>query len=56
MRHGPDADIDESDVSSFRQVAYSTSLVPLDHVAEKSDTPASKAITVRLEAASVRDS
>lgn len=66
---GVDGRLEERRVSNFRIVAYSTPkgnaaayypetnpLVPLDHVAKRSNTPASKAITVRLEAASVRDS
>ncbi|MGW5515063.1 FdhF/YdeP family oxidoreductase [Nocardia africana] len=56
------ADGSERRVSGFRLVGYSTPrgnaaayypetnpLVPLDHVAERSNTPVSKAITVRLE-------
>ncbi|MBU3062786.1 FdhF/YdeP family oxidoreductase [Nocardia sp. NEAU-G5] len=52
----------ERKVTGFRLVSYSTPrgnaaayypetnpLVPLDHVAERSNTPASKAVTVRLE-------
>ncbi|WP_306361593.1 FdhF/YdeP family oxidoreductase [Nocardia sp. CC227C] len=58
----PDAAPQERRVSGFRLVAYSTPrgnaaayypetnpLVPLDHVARRSNTPASKAITIRLE-------
>ena len=56
--------VEERRVKSFRVVAYDTPrgnaaayypetnpLVPLDHVAEKSNTPVSKAIVVRLEPA-----
>jgi anaerobic selenocysteine-containing dehydrogenase len=52
----------ERKVTGFRLVAYSTPrgnaaayypetnpLVPLDHVAERSNTPVSKAVTIRLE-------
>ncbi|MFI5782006.1 FdhF/YdeP family oxidoreductase [Nocardia sp. NPDC051570] len=55
----------ERRVSGFRLVSYSTPrgnaaayypetnpLVPLDHVAERSNTPVSKAVTIRLERAS----
>ncbi|MBF6182009.1 FdhF/YdeP family oxidoreductase [Nocardia otitidiscaviarum] len=58
----PDAAPQERRVSGFRLVAYSTPrgnaaayypetnpLVPLDHVARRSNTPVSKAITIRLE-------
>jgi len=57
-----DGDTQERRAKDFRVVAYSTPrgnaaayypetnpLVPLDHVAKKSNTPASKAIVVRLE-------
>lgn len=66
---GPDGTPEERRVHGFRVVAYSTPkgnaaaycpesnpLVPLGHVAKKSDTPASKAITVRLEPAATKDS
>ncbi|MFH5207137.1 FdhF/YdeP family oxidoreductase [Antrihabitans spumae] len=56
--------VEERRVDGFRIVAYSTPrgnaaayypetnpLIPLDHVADKSNTPVSKAITVRLERA-----
>ncbi|WP_282785469.1 FdhF/YdeP family oxidoreductase [Nocardia sp. CC201C] len=58
----PDAAPQERRVSGFRLVAYPTPrgnaaayypetnpLVPLDHVARRSNTPVSKAITIRLE-------
>ncbi|MDG3008569.1 FdhF/YdeP family oxidoreductase [Rhodococcus sp. D2-41] len=57
-----DGTVEERRVEGFRVVAYSTPrgnaaayypetnpLVPLDHVAERSNTPVSKAIVVRLE-------
>ena len=57
-----DGAVEERRVHDFRIVPYSTPrgnaaayypetnpLVPLDHVADKSNTPASKAITIRLE-------
>ncbi len=60
----PDGTVEERRVHGFRIVPYSTPrgnaaayypetnpLVPLDHVAAKSNTPVSKAITVRLEKA-----
>jgi molybdopterin-dependent oxidoreductase alpha subunit len=61
--------LEERRVHDFRVVAYSTPkgnaaayypetnpLVPLGHVAKKSNTPASKAITVRLEPAARKES
>ncbi|WP_435278710.1 FdhF/YdeP family oxidoreductase [Rhodococcus yananensis] len=64
-----DGTVEERRVEAFRLLAYSTPkgnaaayypetnpLVPLDHVAKKSNTPASKAITVRLEAAGAPES
>ncbi|MFD6859727.1 FdhF/YdeP family oxidoreductase [Rhodococcus sp. NPDC060090] len=61
--------LEERRIHDFRVVAYSTPkgnaaayypetnpLVPLGHVAKKSNTPASKAITVRLEPAARKDS
>ncbi|MFD6894523.1 FdhF/YdeP family oxidoreductase [Rhodococcus sp. NPDC060086] len=66
---GSDGALEERRVRDFRVVAYSTPkgnaaayypetnpLVPLGHVAKKSNTPASKAITVRLESAARKDS
>ncbi len=60
----PDGTVEERRVHGFRIVPYSTPrgnaaayypetnpLVPLDHVAAKSNTPVSKAITVRVEKA-----
>ena len=60
----PDGTVEERRVHGFRIVPYSTPrgnaaayypetnpLVPLDHVAAKSNTPVSKAITIRLEKA-----
>ncbi|EID10361.1 FdhF/YdeP family oxidoreductase [Mycolicibacterium phlei] len=59
---GADGGIEERRAENFRVVAYSTPrgnaaayypetnpLVPLDHVAKKSNTPVSKAVVVRLE-------
>jgi molybdopterin-dependent oxidoreductase alpha subunit len=66
---GPEGALEERRVRDFRVVAYNTPkgnaaayypetnpLVPLDHVAKRSNTPASKAITVRLEPAAMMDS
>ena len=62
---GADGNVQERRAKDFKVVAYSTpvgnaaayypetnSLVPLDHTAAKSNTPVSKAIVIRLEAAS----
>ncbi|HKP40066.1 FdhF/YdeP family oxidoreductase [Mycobacterium sp.] len=62
---GADGNVQERRAKDFMVVAYSTpvgnaaayypetnSLVPLDHTAAKSNTPVSKAIVIRLEAAS----
>ncbi len=59
----PDGTLEERRVTEFRIVSYDTPrgnaaayypetnpLVPLEHVAAKSNTPVSKAVTVRLEA------
>ncbi|MFC7450799.1 FdhF/YdeP family oxidoreductase [Rhodococcus daqingensis] len=63
---GPDGVLQERRVRDFRAVEYSTPkgnaaayypetnpLIPLDHVAAKSNTPVSKAVLVRLEPAGV---
>ena len=60
----PSGDVEERRAKRFRAVAYPTPpgcaaayypetnpLVPLDHVAETSNTPVSKAITIRIEPA-----
>jgi molybdopterin-dependent oxidoreductase alpha subunit len=62
---GSDGHLQERRAKDFMVVAYSTpegnaaayypetnSLVPLDHVAEKSNTPVSKAVVIRLEPSS----
>lgn len=62
----PDGTVQERRAEDFRLVAYSTPvgnvaayypetnpLVPLDHVARKSNTPVSKAINIRLEPVSI---
>ncbi|MGC0363309.1 molybdopterin-dependent oxidoreductase alpha subunit [Rhodococcus sp. 27YEA15] len=63
----PDGTLEERRVTDFRIVSYDTPrgnaaayypetnpLVPLEHVAAKSNTPVSKGVTVRLEAAGTR--
>ena len=58
----PDGSIEERRADDFRLVAYPTPvgnaaayypetnpLIPLDHVADKSNTPVSKAVLIRLE-------
>ncbi|KSZ56611.1 hypothetical protein Z045_22725 [Rhodococcus pyridinivorans KG-16] len=64
----PDGTVEERRAENFRLVPYPTPvgnvaayypetnpLVPLDHVARKSNTPVSKAITIRLEARPTSD-
>ena len=59
---GGDGELQERRAKDFRVVPYSTPegnaaayypetnpLVPLDHVADKSNTPVSKAVVIRLE-------